>query len=314
MKKILNIILITLLFSNISPLMTQAADTAVRPPVFGVSPFRVDIDFKPDQKNYEGVIKVSNRDSGDMNMIAYVQDFRPSGGEGQIEYIQDADPEISTSSWFQITPKEFILHNNETKEISYTISLPTDPEPGGHYAAIFIQNKPVQGSGATVSGRIAVNFFITIPGNITLKNTIQEFSQIKQQDGSYQFNILVQNDGNTHTKPSGTLTIADWWNNTVAEIPINPAGNGTGYQLSVLPHSSRYLHTTWTPKEELFGQYTATVNLSYGGPEKLTRTLTIIAFSLRTILMVVFMVIVLLLFIFLFGNRFKKALQAFLKG
>lgn len=57
------------------------------------------------------------------------------------------------SSWITIDTPSFTIAAKETKEIWFTINVPTTATPGGHYGAIFFEN---QNSGSTWSWQIGI--------------------------------------------------------------------------------------------------------------------------------------------------------------
>jgi hypothetical protein len=85
--------------------------------------------------------------------------------------------------------------------------------------------------------------------------------------------VLVQNTGNVHVRPVGTIQIYNAFGKERGEISINGNGN-LGY---VLPSSSREFDVEWQGQPSLLdmGPYTAVLSLAYGenGTKSVSQTI-----------------------------------------
>lgn len=62
------------------------------------------------------------------------------------------DQQLST--WISLSEPSITLAPGEEKSINFTIQVPEDATPGGHYAAVFFKNP---GSETSAGGNIGIN-------------------------------------------------------------------------------------------------------------------------------------------------------------
>jgi hypothetical protein len=171
---------------------------------------------------------------------------------------------FNASRWFSLDPSDFILQPNELKKITVTITPPAGAEPGGHYATIYfrplIPQEAVSAGGNISLARIGILAMMIVPGDITtsLKSsplTAPAWSSF----GPIKFWSNLTNNGSVHLLPSSTLTIKNFWGQTVAELKSDPT--------IVLPHTTKEHNFVWDTKLGI-GPYRATLTTTYGTDEK----------------------------------------------
>jgi len=142
------------------------------------------------------------------------------------------------ASWFQM-PEAVHLDALEQKTIPYTIHVPEDASPGGHFAVMW------WGTGNSSSGqqvsmitRAGILVYLRVSGDIIEKGAVSNFSAGK---GKFVlrfpavFNLSFKNDGNVYLKPQGNIEIKNIFGRTRNTIEVNKAG------LSILPNSKKVL-------------------------------------------------------------------------
>lgn len=79
-----------------------------------------------------------------MPIAAKVTNFTAEENTGQMVFDElSQDPSFSSRFWFKIEKPDFILESGEKRIVNFTISVPKDAEPGGHYATIlFVPQLP----------------------------------------------------------------------------------------------------------------------------------------------------------------------------
>ena len=119
--------------------------------------------------------------------------------------------------------------------------------------------------------------------------------------------MRLENTGNTHVKPTGTIKITNWLGSQVDEIELQ--GENT------LPSSIRKMVTSWpTDGRTLYGKYTATLEATYGeSNQKITATTTFGDYHFTTILIIVIIILLIILFIKMSSKSYKEELSKEIK-
>jgi hypothetical protein len=179
----------------------------------------------------------------------------------------------SLASWITLTSGPVTVAPGESGEIPFTVTVPTNAEPGGHYAAVLVGTQPnanaESGTHVSVSSYVSSLLFVTIKGDVIEKGRIREFSttQSLYQSPQASFVLRFENTGNTHVKPEGNITIYNMWGKQRGQLAINQNSGNFG---NVLPQSVRRFEFSWSGDNNPFdiGLYSAVVTLSYGQTEK----------------------------------------------
>jgi len=266
------------------------------------------------------IIKVKNVGNKRQTFYPEVLDFRPNGETGAAEFINTKEAETYTyslSSWISLSKKPIVLDPDKSTALNFNITVPASAEPGGRYAGILFGTQPPDpGAGqVAISNKVGSLVLVRIAGDAKEVATLKEFASDKTNydKGPVNFVVRVENSGNVHVVPKGTIEIKNLFGSKQSVLNVNE-NNG-----NVLPESIRRFDKenglSWAPKGFTFGRYAATVTLTYGDP---TKTLTgsvsfwIIPWVQIAIALVILVVLALLIF---FGvkryNRYivSKALK-----
>lgn len=218
-------------------------------------------------------VKVVNVNPYDLTVYASLVNFEPSGeeGRGKLTPVIGGDPQTQANTlatWIEVTKEAITVPKESSAEVPFTVRIPADAPPGGHYAAILIGTQPLGGAakGATiqVSSYVTSLFFVRVNGEVIEAGGIQKFSADRTLYGKADvtFTLRFENRGNVHLQPQGYITIANVWGKEVAMISINERtefGN-------VLPKSARKFTFSWQGDIGLLGAgiYRAVATLAYG--------------------------------------------------
>ncbi len=250
-------------------------------------------------QSFSDTIKVSNPTNSTLNIAVSYQDFFSKSEDGTPSF-SDLNSSYSLAKWIT-SDKSFTLNSGETKDFSYTISVPANAEPGGHYGVIFFTPALVSGSATTASGvttiaKIGSLLMVTVPGTIVYDGEISSFSTNQNlytnSKNIIDFTTRFANLGTNHVKPTGTIVIKNMFGAQVANLIVNEN------QGNVLPQSIRQFTNEWS-KNYGFGWYKAQVNLTYANNQNLTSDLTFWIIPWKE---TVGGVLVLILIIWLFSN------------
>lgn len=257
----------------------------------------------------ENLLKVYNPSSDSTIQVRMqVEDIAPSGDSGEVT-VEPADSEsYSLASWVQYDKGEFSLKPKEEKIIKFTIVIPNNAEPGGHYGSILAGVRAIAGieaTGSLILPRVGTLLLITIPGEIKENLTIKDFSAPRYSEyGPVNFTFRFENQGTAHVKPAGLITITNWLGRKVVDVEFSSK--------NVLPGAVRKFEASWQNKWIFGGRYTATLSGSYGSLNTplIPRVITFWAFPWK----VGAGIILLIIFFIITRRRWLSAFRILIKG
>ncbi|MDD2786401.1 MAG: hypothetical protein PHS79_05980 [Patescibacteria group bacterium] len=243
-----------------------------------VSPVLVNQDIAPGTRA-NGKMLIINDGTQTQTYYVSVQSFVPIGEEGEQQYL-DENIVSGLPSWFRFAQTTYTVGPLETVEVPYSIAVPQNGEPGGHYATVFFSTNPneaSQGTSINIAAKTGILYLINVSGNVKEMADIESF-RVNQNIFSHlpaMMSLRIRNTGSVHFIPVGTLTVRNIFGGIVARVPTNPKKS------AVLPNSIRRLDTWWTKSEIIetegffagvinewrnfaIGRYTATVDVKYG--------------------------------------------------
>jgi hypothetical protein len=251
-----------------------------------VEPARTEITAIPGTASVKQV-KVISRIPGISTYKVYVEDIKGSSKKEQAVEITENIP-TSESSPYSLKPfvslsqKEFSLTEGESKTINVSIDIPEGVAPGGYYGAVLVEGKskqgnPLQGSGAYVISRVASVLLVRVDGLVNPQAKIKDFSIV--QSGFFhatvpnKFEVAIENTGNVHTIPYGTLIMKNFFGGVIARKDIAA--------FVTLPESVRYVFPEIEVRKFALGLYTAELDIQHGYDnytEKMTRRFAVIPY------------------------------------
>jgi hypothetical protein len=246
------------------PVNAQSSDNAAQG--VQISPALVELNAARG-KTYNINLTIMNVTNSDLVYSTSVDDFNSTGETGSPHIITNSTlpPTSSVVTWVAGIPN-FTLHSKQSKVIAAKISIPNDAEPGGHYGIIrFSGNAPeLTGNGVGLAASAGTLLLIRVDGTITESANLASFfsTQNNNQTSFFEnspitFVVRIQNKGNIHVKPTGSIKVHDMFGGLTATLPINSD------QSDVLPNSIRRFESQFN-KDWLFGRYTADLALGYG--------------------------------------------------
>jgi hypothetical protein len=256
-----------------------------------------------------GTFYLSNIGDKDLNIKVTAKNFSAQGEDGDVSLTGESR-QYALDTWVSVSPQTSILPAKSYKiPYTFTISVPSNPDPGGHFGSIVFSTEPdpnLKETGARVSQEVAGLIFVETPGKVTEKANIESFATEKgfYEFGPVNFITRVKNDSTIHIRPGGTITIKDMFGKKNV-INVDPK--------NVLPGAIRKLPATWS-QHSLFGKYQATVNLRYGSKGALlTATTTFWTFpvtygliGLGILALIILINTLVVLFFIRLGQRKKK--------
>ncbi len=242
---------------------------------FSISPSLIELSANPGDA-VKATVKFTNISQGELLVKTQFNDFGAKNETGDPNIIFD-DTDNSTHSlrtWIG-TPQPFLIKSKEAKTIDFTINVPKNAEPGGHYAVIrFSGNAPeLEQTGVALTASVGSLVLLTVSGDIQEKASVAEFYSATAdfskrsffETGPVSLVERVKNDGNVHLKPTGMVTVKDMFGHVISSSRVNgTAGDPKDGPRSILPKSIRRFEQTFGANQLLFGRYEATMDLQYG--------------------------------------------------
>jgi len=278
----------------------------------GIAPLTFEITANPGDivENYLKVYNPSPDTSVQIEMV--IEDIAPTGEAGHV-IVEPAETETySLARWIETEPKEFSLAPREEKFVKFTINIPENAEPGGHYGTVIAGAKLVAGpraTGAAILPRVGSLVLLTVPGVMREELIVKEFIAPNYSEfGPIPFTIRFENTGTVHIKPTGYITVTNWLGKKVADIEF-PSHN-------VLPRAVRKFETSLSKKWLFAGRYTATLTGNYGlSNVSLTPTvITFWVFPWKFGLGIFLVLLGIIIFFLKTGKRWKMAMKVLVKG
>lgn len=183
---------------------------------------RESILISPVSKRYElnagdtttDTLKVVNDGTTTYDFILYA---RPYSVQNE-NYIPDFTSEAQNSDaykWVQFTSPTYRLTPGKSADIDYTIRVPENATPGGHYGVLFAETQPVnqsEGNAVQRKKRVGSILYITVKGDVTtsgklLSTDVPFFQTIPPLTVTQR----VQNTGNTDFTVETTTKISDFF-------------------------------------------------------------------------------------------------------
>ncbi|KPJ71220.1 hypothetical protein AMJ50_02885 [Parcubacteria bacterium DG_74_3] len=226
----------------------------------GISPTTFELTSNPGDLIINQLKVYNASEDSSIGIIIEIEDIAPRGEIGHV-VVEPAETETySLARWVKVEPKEFTLEPKSQQFVTFTISVPENAEPGGHYGTILATTRFITGpemTGTTIAQRIGALVLLSVSGEVNEELVVKDFSAPDYSEyGPISFLIRFENKGTIHVKPRGFVTITDWLGNKVADVEFP--------QRNVLPNAVRKIEVSWDKKWLWAGKYTATLNGSYG--------------------------------------------------
>ena len=209
-------------------------------------------------ESFTNQLKISNVGTEPLAVIMEAEDFTTVGEGGEVIVKPAEDTSFSLAKWITVEPKNFTLAPGEERAVVFTISVPLDAEPGGHYATVMAA---AQGAAPGVSGVAFVQktgslVLLAVAGEVKEQMVVNYLAApFLNEYGPISFKMRFENLGSVHIKPRGFVSITDSFDKKLVDIPFP--------QHNIFPGKARVVETSWD-KKYLFGKYTATLVGSYG--------------------------------------------------
>jgi len=268
-------LLLTTLGFIVFPAAFSSAQTAQKG--IQISPLTYNFEIKPGESQ-TAKVTLTNRNDVALSFVMETEDFSAVSEEGAPSFAATPKQEGVTTlaDWVKFpSDKEGTIEPKAGKEVAFTIDVPQQAEPGGHYAAVFAKEVKKTPEGETeigVASRVGTLLLISVPGLVTKSAEITEFSPPKfVWRGPVDLKMKVQNTGSVHYDSLGQVVLKPLW------------GKGSTVDMgthTIIPKSIRSYTAKWD-KRFPFGYYRLKATAQDGDKGLVDKSATLIAVPLE---------------------------------
>lgn len=269
-----------------------------------IHPSNFDLGSNPGERSTH-TIYLDNLTDKEISIAVDRRNFTAQGEEGAINLSEETST-FSLASWINIYPLKVNIPAHQSQKFTFTISVPNNAEPGGHFGSLVfrtIPNNSLKGTGAVLSQEVASLILFKVSGDVVEKANVESFSTDKNfyEFGPVNFDLRIKNEGGVHIQPMGAIAVKGWFGQRF-DVQVSPK--------NVLPNAVRKIPATLNNKL-LFGPYNAWLVMSYGSKgEPIYASTVFYAFPVRYGAIVLGALVI----IFLMRKRLYKAFKALLTG
>jgi hypothetical protein len=221
-------------------------------------------------KSFSSVLHATNLGSTVQVYAVSVRDIESIDEEGHPVFAKEHESTgFELSSWVKAAKAEITLAPGATGDVPFTVTVPSDASPGGHFGTIFLSTKSGEKPktvGATVGYQVGAILSFQVAGDIKEEARIRQFVSDRTIYGEPKavFHVKVENLGNTLIRPRGLLEIVDMFGKKTVTLDLNES------EAAILPHTVREFTVTWDDDRVRMGKYQAIASLQYGDEVKHT--------------------------------------------
>ena len=172
------------------------------------------------------------------------------------------------SDWLTLSAQEIFLLPGETKNVTILMNVPQEVSPGSHFGSMIISAEPpkLRSSGAGIGYEVANIISIRIAGDALESARIRQFSTSQYIYGKTEvdFNVRIENEGNTLIKPIGPLEVKNMFGKQVAMLKFNESKASVFPRTVTNPEGTREFDIKWLDESPGFGRYEALLSVVYG--------------------------------------------------
>ncbi len=190
------------------------------------------------------VVLVNTSDQEETYYLSTLK-FDASDEIGTPSFIPYEEDHSGLPDWISFFESEVTVPANDMTTTTATIAIPNDVMSGGHYAAIVASgSQNNEAAGVSVVVQTASLILLTVEGETVEQAALLDFvgpSWVNRLP--VDFALRVQNQGNVHLQPTGTITIKSILGAEAAQLTVNLEEG------KILPMSTRQFATQWSRAE-----------------------------------------------------------------
>ena len=240
----------------------QAVQQQVAETNITFSPIKFDLNLDPGQTSNHQVV-IENKSDDPLTYYVTLADIESINENGDAVFSESPlNNQYALASWIRASKTQVTIDPKSSEAFSFSIAVPKDAEPGGHFGAVFITTTPPEkaaGTGSKVITRTGPVVLVRVSGDVEEALSISSIKTDKSmyESGPVSIEARLENSGSVHLTPAGDIIVRNMFGNEVSRESFNNSA------LSVLPGAVRSFVGKFNP-EFGFGKYTVEVIASYG--------------------------------------------------
>lgn len=256
-KQLVLVGLITgLLFSIVSVTGAQASEHGEARESIALSPVKKEYKFDAGSSHADS-LTVLNDGTVAYSLKVYASPYSVTGEDYKPDFFTTRK-NTDIASWVKFGQKTFRLEPGKSVTVPYTVVVPADATPGGHYGVIFAETQPADGQRESSSverkKRVGALLYATVNGTYEMGGTFKEIRTPGLQfTPPLKSELNVENTGNSDFDVEMVFAVSDiFGSRKYTDTKV--------YKL--LPKSERKIQLAWE-KSPGFGLYEVTVSAKF---------------------------------------------------
>jgi hypothetical protein len=234
-------LLVGLFAFSSAPLPVLAAESTSQPQTESIL-------LSPTNKRYELVagstksdsFKITNDGKSEYTFVVYARPYSVNNED----YTADFDSSFKNADaykWVQFEQPSYQIKPGQTIDVAYTIRVPANATPGGHYGVLFAETQPqestTEGTAILRKKRVGAILYATVKGDVTTSGSfVGPDVPLLQFSSPLTIAQRVKNSGNTEFEVSHSVVVSDVFGGVKYR---------TDKRQFVLPDTTRRLVNDW---------------------------------------------------------------------
>lgn len=194
-----------------------------------------------------GSMKVVNDGSVAYGFNVYARPYAVSNELYDPDFTKQA-ANTNVYKWVQFSQTSYAIEPGQTIDVKYTLRVPADAAPGGHYGVLFAETneRGLEGTGVARKKRVGNLLYITVNGAYKTQGSLEKFIlPFWQFKAPVVSSLRIKNSGNADFKTKVTTVAKDIFGQTKFTYTGDPI---------VLPDTTRLVEMKWE-KAPAFGLF-----------------------------------------------------------
>lgn len=156
--------------------------------------------------------KIVNDGSSKLTFIVYARPYAVEGEDYKSNYESDSS-NADAYKWVQYEKASFELEPGQSTDVKYTIRVPADAAPGGHYGVLFAETQAsgtVNGTTIAQKKRVGAILYAQVNGEVTTSGSfLGSKTPLFQFKAPIEVRQRVKNGGNTDFTVRSGVEVSD---------------------------------------------------------------------------------------------------------
>jgi hypothetical protein len=184
--------------------------------------------------------KIVNDGRTEFNFVTYARPYSVNNEDYTPDFASKAQ-NADAYRWVQFDKPSYLIKPGESVDVKFTLRVPENTTPGGHYGVLFAETQPtdpVQGTSVLRAKRVGAIMYVTVKGDVKLSGAFKGTDvPTLQYNAPLKIRQKVSNSGNTDFSVSSSVRVYD----VLGGLKYKSDKN-----VSVLPGTTRAILNDWT--------------------------------------------------------------------